>query len=112
MDGISESLKILNQKSVSMTDLSKVYRTLKGKIPGVTWQSVRTKASRPLLKELLKSKETKREAKKAKKLIDSGSKKMKRDDEDIEKVQAQLKTVGRKIKKAVRKDKGKLGELT
>ena len=56
MSGFSDSLKILNQKSVSMADLSKVYKNVKGKIDGVTWQSVRAKASRPLLKELLKAK--------------------------------------------------------
>ena len=56
MSGLSDSLKILNQKSVSMADLSKVYKNVKGKIDGVTWQSVRAKASRPLLKELLRAK--------------------------------------------------------
>ena len=56
MSGLSDSLKILNQKSVSMADLSKVYKNVKGKFEGVTWQSVRTKASRPLLKELLRAK--------------------------------------------------------
>ena len=40
MSGISDSLKILNQKSVSMADLSKVYKTLKGKFEGLTWQGV------------------------------------------------------------------------
>ena len=56
MTSYSESLKILNQKKVNMSDLSKVYKNVKGKIEGVTWQGVRTKASRPILKELLKSK--------------------------------------------------------
>ena len=39
-----------------MADLSKVYKNVKGKLEGVTWQSVRTKASRPILKELLRAK--------------------------------------------------------
>ena len=56
MSGFSDSLKILNQKSVSMADLSKVYKNVKGKFEGVTWQSVKTKASRLILKELLRAK--------------------------------------------------------
>ena len=45
MSKISESLKILSQNKVSMTDLSKVYKNVKGKIEGVTWQSVKSKSA-------------------------------------------------------------------
>ena len=72
MSGLSDSLKILNQKSVSMADLSKVYKNVKGKFEGVTWQSVKTKASRPILKELLRAK------------IDKANKKIKKGREETE----------------------------
>ena len=107
MSGFSDSLKILNQKSVSMADLSKVYKNVKGKFEGVTWQSVKTKASRPLLKELLRSKINKANQK----FIKKEEKKRKRDDDEIEKEMAQVKRIGKRVKKATRKDKGKLGEL-
>ena len=107
MSGFSDSLKILNQKSVSMADLSKVYKNVKGKIDGVTWQSDRAKASRPLLKELLRAKVVKANGKSIKKEL----KKRKREDDEIEKEIAQVKRIGKQIKKAVRKDKGKLGDL-
>ena len=38
-------------------------------------------------------------------------KKRKRDDDEIEKEMAQVKRIGKRVKKATRKDKGKLGEL-
>ena len=98
MSGFSDSLKILNQKSVSMADLSKVYKNVKGKIDGVTWQSVRAKASRPLLKELLRAKVVKANEKSIKKEL----KKRKREDDEIEKEIAQVKRIGKQIKKAVR----------
>ena len=107
MSGLSDSLKILNQKSVSMADLSKVYKNVKGKFEGVTWQSVRTKASRPILKELLRAKIDKGKQK----FIKKEEKKRKRDDDEIEKEMAQVKRIGKRVKKATRKDKGKLGEL-
>ena len=87
MSGLSDSLKILNQKSVSMADLSKVYKNVKGKFEGVTWQSVRTKASRPILKELLRAKIDKGKQK----FIKKEEKKRKRDDDKIEKEMAQVK---------------------
>ena len=104
MSKISESLKILSQNKVSMTDLSKVYKNVKGKIEGVTWQSVKSKASRPLLKELLRSKAMKKMATKEVKA-------RKRDDEETKEEMKRIEAVGKAVKKATRKDKGKLGEL-
>ena len=107
MSGLSDSLKILNQKSVSMADLSKVYKNVKGKFEGVTWQSVKAKASRPLLKELLRTKIDRSN----KKFIKKELKKRKREDDEDEAELKQVKQIEKGFKKAVKKDKGKLGEL-
>ena len=107
MSEFSDSLKILNQKSVSMADLSKVYKTVKGKFEGVTWQSVKTKASRPLLKELLRAKIDKANQK----FLKKEEKKRKRDDDEIEKEMAQVKRVGKRIKRRLEKTRASWGSL-
>ena len=100
MSKISESLKILSQNKVSMTDLSKVYKNVKGKIEGVTWQSVKSKASRPLLKELLRSKADATNKKAIKKMAKKEVKARKRDDEETKEEMKRIEAVGKAVKKA------------
>ena len=99
MHGFADSVKILDQKTVSMTDLSKVYKHVKGKIDGVTWESVRTKASRPLLKELLKGKILKSNQK----VIKKKEKKRKLSEDEIDaEIDSEMKQIG-EIKKKIKK---------
>ena len=109
MTSYSESLKILNQKKVNMSDLSKVYKNVKGKIEGVTWQGVRTKASRPILKELLKSKIQDNN----KKFIKKVEKKRKREDDEEEAQRAEVEKIGKNIRRVQKvykkKDRGQTG---
>jgi len=99
MHGFADSVKILDQKTVSMTDLSKVYKHVKGKIDGVTWVSVRTKASRPLLKELLKGKILKSNQK----VIKKKEKKRKLSEDEIDaEIDSEMKQIG-EIKKKIKK---------